>query len=181
MKHQKLLTAVIVMILAVCVCGYTYSKWSIGASQTSTNVFRTGCLEPTITEDDAIKLTNLYPVTDSEGLNNTPLTFSVKNNCTKSETIQINLELFTDEKSFTASDIRYSLNDSTPDYISKAAITDTTINGATSAFALATDTIDAGTTHEYNLKIWIDENLTTENATNKTFISKISIITSYGK
>ena len=41
--------------------------------------------------------------------------------------------------------------------------------------------IDAGTTHEYDLRLWIDENQTVENATNKIFKTRISIITSYGK
>ena len=181
MKNSKLITIFIVMILLIGVIGYTYSKWSIKSEQTTTNVFGTECLDTSLTESSGISLTNYYPVTDAEGLGGTPYTFSIKNICGQVQDVQINLEVFSTSSSFTASQIRYSFNDSAADYINSMETMTPVITDATNGFILATDTISPDITHEYNLKLWIDENLTTENANNKNFQSRISIITTYGK
>ena len=55
------------------------------------------------------------------------------------------------------------------------------LDNATNGYVLTIDNVKPGVKYEYNLKMWLDENLTTENATNKVFKSKISLITSYGK
>lgn len=181
MKNSKFLTFLIVMILVVGVIGYTYSKWSIKSEQTATNVFNTSCLDSTLTDSSEINLLNSYPITDNEGLNTTPYTFSLRNNCNNTQKVQINIELFATASSFSASQIRYSFNDGQPDYISSLDPMTPVITGATEGYILTTDTISANTTHNYNLRLWLDENLTTENATNKIFKSKISIVTTYGK
>lgn len=181
MKHIKLIMVLSIVALVTIVIGVTFSKWSIRNEQVEINTLNIGCLETSIVESESISMTNAYPVTDYDGLNGTPYTFSLENKCEEAQSVQINLESFATTASFDASQIRYSFTGSAPDFVSSLPTMNPILNNATNGYILTTDTIDAGTTHEYDLRLWIDENQTVENATNKIFKTRISIITSYGK
>lgn len=178
---KKVIIILIVLVVFVGALGYAYSKWFASEEQITKNVFRTNCLDTTIVEGEAINLQNVYPITDSEGKALTPYTFSIKNTCGNDQKIQINLELFATNASFDAGQIRYIFNDSTPDYVNSMNEMNPILNNATGGYILTTDTLQAGSTHEYNLKMWIDENETVETASNKIFKTRISVISSYGK
>lgn len=181
MKYGKLISVIVITVLVVGVIGYTYSKWSVRNEQTEVNKLTTGCLETSIVEGEAISMTNLYPVTDDDGMDTIPYTFSLENTCSEAQQVQINLELFSTTASFDSSQIRFSFTGSEPAYVNSLTTMNPILDNATEGYILTTDTIAGGITHEYNLKMWIDENLTVENATNKIFKTRISIITSYGK
>src|SRR5574344_1308811 len=170
-----------IKLTVIAVIGYTYAKWSVMSEQTGLNTFKTSCLDTTINEQEAIKLKSAYPITDAEGLLSSPYEFTLTNECDNEERIEINLELFATTSSFLASQMRYSFNDSTPDYVSNLEPINPILNNATSGYLLLTDTLPANTTHKYALKLWIDENLGVDEASNKAFKTKISIITTFGK
>lgn len=181
MKHVKIISIAIIFVLVAGIIAITYAKWSVKSEQTEVNTLTTGCLETTIVEGEAISMTNLYPVTDTDGMNGTPYTFSLKNTCSETQQVQINLELFETTASFDASQIRYSFTGSNPAYVNSLETMNPILDNATGGYVLFTDTIAGGVTHEYNLRMWIDENVTTEEGANKAFKTKISVISTYGK
>lgn len=181
MKHVKIISIATVLVLVVGVIAITFAKWSVKSEQKEVNTYKTGCLDTSIVEGESINLQNFYPVTDDEGMDTQPYTFTLENTCSEEQKVQINLEVFATTASFTADQVRYSLNDGTPNYISALETMNPILDNATNGYVLTIDNVKPGVKYEYNLKMWLDEKLTTENATNKVFKSKISLITSYGK
>lgn len=181
MKHAKIIFITIVFLSVIGIIAITYAKWSVKSEQIDLNTLTVGCLETSIVEGEAISMTNLYPVTDNEGIESVPYTFSLKNTCSEKQKVQINLELFATNASYDPSQIKFSFNGSNPAYINSLTTMNPILTNATSGYILTTDTIAGGVTHEYDLKMWIDENVTIENGTNKIFKTRVSIITTYGK
>ena len=181
MKHVKIITLAIVVVLVVGIISITFAKWSVKNEQTEVNTLTTGCLETSIVESESISMSNLYPITDDEGMDGNAYTFTLKNTCSDPQQVQINLEQFATTQSFDASQIRYSLNNSSPAYINSLEVMNPILDNATNGYVLTTDTLNPGVSYEYNLKMWIDENVTAEEGNNKIFKTKISLITSYGK
>jgi len=181
MKHIKIISIAAVIVLVVGIISITFAKWSVKSEQKELNTLTTGCLETTIVEGESIGLTNLYPVTDEEGMNGEAYTFTLKNTCDNAQKAQINLEQFATTSSFDASQMKYSLNESVPAYINSLETMNPILDNATNGYILTTDELKPGVNYEYNLKMWIDEDVTNEEGTNKIFKTRISIITSYGK
>lgn len=181
MKHVKIISLAVVIILVVGIISITFAKWSVKSEQKELNTLTVGCLETTIIEGESIGLTNLYPVTDQQGMNGKAYTFTLENTCDDVQKVQINLEQFATTNSFNASQMKYSLNDSEPTYINSLELMNPILDNATNGYVLITDELKPGVNYEYNLKMWIDENVTTEEGTNKIFKTRVSIITSYGK
>lgn len=181
MKKRNLFIFVCVLTSLIGVIGYTYSKWSVGFAQNEVNVLNVSCFETTLTENSYINLENTYPMKDSDGLNTTPLSFTLTNNCKLDQNIQINLEILNGANNFAPSQIKYSLDDLPPQFLNTLTETTKTLDNASISFNLHNDVIQKDTTHTYNLKMWVDENETVESASNKNLETKITVITSYGK
>lgn len=181
MKPIKIIIISFVTVLVVGIISIAYAKWSVRSEQVELNTLTVGCLETSIVEGESISMTNLYPIADSEGMNNKGYTFTLKNTCNDPQKAQINLEQFATTQSFDASQIRFSLNNSAPDYVDALDTMNPVLDNATNGYILTTDTLNPGVNYEYTLKMWIDENVTAENGANKIFKTKISLITSYGK
>jgi len=176
MKNKKTKIAIISVIALILVTiAVTYAYWTYTRSQTNPNAVGAACLDIEITnEGSAISLANQFPITDEVGLESSPYTFTVKNNCNTSIDYQISLEaLGTESTSLKTSSMKVALNDAVS-LLSDNVEVDTTIEGAYESRKLLIETLDAKGTAAYELRLWIDADApVSEN--NKTFTSKISV------
>ncbi len=102
-KREKNLVAIAVfMIVMVIAVGSTYAFWTTTQVQTDKNEINTTCLSVELlnkkSESDTeettkgITLEKAYPISDTEGLDTTGYTFTIKNNCDTEVYYDVNLE-----------------------------------------------------------------------------------------
>ncbi len=181
-RNIKVILIIGLIVLLVGVIGITFAFFSTGGVQGTANTFQSGCLNISLTnESTSINLSNIYPVTDIEGLDGTSYDFTIKNTCSTDANYQINLESVNEQSnSLNADYIKVSLSSNTVDnVISKlgdnASITPE-VDGAYEAYKLYTGTLSASETKTYHLKLWLDYDATKEVAANKTYSSKINVV-----
>ena len=157
-------------------------SFSTGGKQETANTFQSGCLNISLTDASAsISLSNIYPVTDIEGLDGTSYDFTITNTCNTDANYQINLESLNQaSNSLSADYIKVSLSSDTVGNVisilsDNSSVTPEVAN-AYKAYNLYTGTLTANETKTYHLKLWLDYDATVEVAANKVYQSKINVI-----
>ena len=80
-NNKKVIVILILLLLTVCV-GISYAAWRLLIRQTDENRLVSTCLRiELVDESNEIKMENAYPITDEEGMQTTPYTFTIKNTC----------------------------------------------------------------------------------------------------
>lgn len=182
MKKKKIILVGLVLLL-MSVISITYAFFSIGGKQTLANTFKAGnCLNITIeSESNAINLENIYPITDVEGLEEEPYTFTIKNTCSKETNYQINLESLNETTNTLSTDyVKVSLSSDTNDnlvsILSSNPVTKNYIANSYISNNLYTGSIDGNTTKTFSLRLWMDYDTTKEQGASKTYSSKINVV-----
>ena len=171
-----------ILLILVGVIGITYAFFSTGGSQEQANTFTSGCLNISLTDASAaINLTNSYPIPDVEGLEGTSYDFTITNTCTTSANYSINLESLNQiANSLSADYIKVALSSDTVGNVISTLSDNTSvtpeIDGAYESYNLYTGTLGASETKTYHLKLWLDYDATVEEAANKVYSSKISVV-----
>ena len=171
-----------IVIVLIGVIGITFAFFSTGGKQETANTFQSGCLNISLTDASAsISLSNIYPVTDIEGLDGTSYDFTITNTCNTDANYQINLESLNQaSNSLSADYIKVSLSSDTVGNVisilsDNSSVTREVAN-AYEAYNLYTGTLTANETKTYHLKLWLDYDATVEQAANKVYQSKINVI-----
>ena len=174
MKKKKIIILSIVIIgLLLIVTGVTYSILSFRVEGNEVNIVKAGILKIDIDENEPITLLEAYPISTDLGMEGAPYTFTVSNTGDIDAIYRIYLddvELDAGVERLSDSSIRYSLTkdgkyltDTVADLLSQREnrIID---NGA----------IYPGETFNYELKMWIDEDVGNEEQ-GKAFKGKLRI------
>ncbi len=69
------------LLITVLLAGVSYAVFNSYTSQNSTNTLAATCIELEFSGENSVNLTNVYPISDSEGLKTTPYKFKIKNKC----------------------------------------------------------------------------------------------------
>ncbi len=188
-KKKNLFITLGVIGALLLVVGITYAYWILTKQQTGENVVNTACLSMDIeSESDDISLDKAYPILDSEGRKLKPYKFSVHNKCSDMATYQINLESLStvlEANRLNPNYLKVKLNEVGQDGIEKVlgetSPTDTTIENTYEAHKLMSGYLEANETKDFELRIWMHEKVTVENADsmNKEFRGKITVTSTY--
>ena len=93
-KNKIKIISLVVIVLLLITIGVSYALWVLTKEQTDTNIVSTSCLNVTIeNENDDIRLSNTFPITDEEGLKSKPYSFTITNNCEAYADYTIKLEM----------------------------------------------------------------------------------------
>ena len=182
-------------ILLLSVVGVTYAYWTLTLEQTDEDNLATSCFDVVLTEENnAINLEKAYPIVDKEGEELTPYTFKLKNKCNANVKYQINLETLNTvggesikDKKLADKYIKEKLNEKDKDGSMRLLIDNEevtpTLEDASESYKLMTGYMTAEDEKTFELRLWMDENITAENtdAMEKTFASKITIVATYAK
>ena len=180
-ENKKTLILFLVFVI-LGVIGVSFAAWILNFQQTNTNVVATDCFNITFKEDtEAISLNKAYPITDEEGKTLTPYTFTITNQCSSYASYQINLEVTNDSTLTNYSYLKVMLGENTPVLLSSNEVVQPTLDNATTSFKLTTGYLDHNESVTYDLRLWMDENVTANDtdSMNKVFNSKVTIIASY--
>ena len=184
LKKNKKYVVFGVLGVLLLVIGVSFAYWILTLTQTGTNKIASSCFDITLTnEQNAINLQKAYPILDEEGKTLTPYTFTIKNNCDTFASYSVNLELLNTvlaENRLSAGFVKVMLDENTPVVLNTNTGVEPTLSDAYEAYELTTGYLDANEKVTYNLRLWIDGDVTIEDdAMNKQLESKITITASY--
>ena len=177
---SKILLALGVLIGVV---GVSYALWRVSFSSTNDNSLTATCFNVSFTDQNNISIEKAYPLLDKDGKKLTPYEFTITNNCDSYAKYDINLEVLNTSTLTNMDYIKLMLDDGTPALVSSYNVTTKTLSNASSAYKISTGYLNANESKTYNLRLWLDENVTgeTEGVQNNTFTSKITVKASYAE
>ena len=190
MKKKKVLIIVTISVLLILsIVGISYALWTLNLTQTGENNIASTCFNISFTEKDNISLQKSYPLYDADGKKLTPYEFTITNNCDSYASYAVNLEVL-NTTTLTNNDaikVMFSKKEDNVeselklDLLSNYETVTKNLNNATSAFKLITEYLGPNESKTYDLRVWLDENVTTEtiNIQNTTFNSKVVVTGRY--
>ena len=179
-KWSKIL---LIFGVLIGVVGVSYALWRASFSSTNDNSLTATCFNVSFTDQNNISIEKAYPLLDKDGKKLTPYEFTITNNCDSYAKYDINLEVLNTSTLTNMDYIKLMLDDGTPALVSSYNVTTKTLSNASSAYKISTDYLNANESKTYNLRLWLDENVTgeTEGVQNNTFTSKITVKASYAE
>ena len=178
-KKKGFLVLFTVLILSI---GFSYAYYMISLKSDENNVAKSDCFKIDLTsENDAITLNSMYPISDEEGLKTTGYTFTIKNICSMYASYQVNLEDLEVTKKLSNEYVKVSLNNSTPKLLSTYQTVTPALKEAIGSYMLTGGTLAPkdmdNSSKTYTLKLWMDYDTPLSDATtNAGFKNKIAVI-----
>ena len=180
MKKKKVLIIMISIVLILSVIGISYAIWTLNLSQKGFNKIAGSCFSLSLTnEKNNINLVNAYPITNEEGKKLTPYSFTITNTCDLFASYTVNLEIL-ENNTLPIKYISSMINNESIIKLSELEDAKTTINGSVTSKILAKGSLGSGDSVDYNLRLWMSEDVTPEDtdAMNKNFKSKVVVTAS---
>lgn len=158
LKRNNKVLLIMLLALAIVLIALAVSIFSYSRPGTVENKVTVGKLELTLTEGNAITLTDTYPMTDDDGQKLSGFTFSLKNTGNTNATYSIyldNASIDTTETRLGDKYVKYLFTkDQTSDGVKYLSTLD-----SDGERVLDTGTIDKDTTISYNLKLWVTSDI----------------------
>lgn len=185
-NDKKIKIYITLLITVVCIIGVSYAYFRLVLSQKDNNSLASRtCFSTTLTEQTSkIALTDVYPVTDEEGIKGTPYTFTIKNNCTNyvKATITIDSEYRTQTSTTYLNDNYVKVNLSKSDvltqgnmHLGKQELVD--LDNSRKGYKLLEIKMEPNQEFTYDLRIWLDADTNIEQGLNKKWEGKIVVAT----
>lgn len=165
-KKNIYIIIVLVVVLALLGSSYAYLRAERG-SENSQKITLAN-LDVILLNDMTNVSMDLLPMTDANGLNNTPTTFKIKNNGSIMASYRVSLIDGTTASTMSNSDVRYRLKRT----VGSNAQEILDIRNLDSEGLIDSGTIEAGETISYELVCWVDYNA---NPNGLTFSKKILV------
>ena len=173
------------LITLVVFMGVSYAWFRMRLTQTNSNVIGTRtCLDASLTEDTSkITLSDAFPISDEDGLKQTPFTFTLKNNCDSYVKVYITI----DSKYRTSTDAAYLKDSFLKVNLSSKGTTDgssvllgsqtlTELEGTNKGYILVTTGLKASEEKSYDLRVWMDGETSIADGLNKNWEGKIVVV-----
>ena len=181
-KKRTILYGLLVTVLVLI--GVTYAYYRITKTQTNSNVIGTRtCLDTTLTEETSeIVLSDAFPISDEDGLKQSPFTFTLTNNC--DSYVKVTIALVSEYRTSTSTAylkdnyVKTNLstkgtNDGSSVILSTLSLGEVDIN--TEGYVLKTTGLKNKEAKSFDLRLWLDSETTNEQGLNKTWKGKIVV------
>ena len=181
-KKRTILYGLLVTVLVLI--GVTYAYYRITKTQTNSNVIGTRtCLNTTLTEKTSeIVLSDAFPISDEDGLKQSPFTFTLTNNCDSYVKVTIALvsEYRTSTNTAYLKDNYVKSNLSTKGTSDGSSVILSTlslgeVDTNTQGYVLKTTGLKNKEAKSFDLRLWLDSETTNEQGLNKTWKGKIVV------
>ena len=186
-KKRKLSIYYGLLVTVICIIGVSFAWFRLYLSQTENNTIASRtCFNTTLTEDTSkISLTDAFPITDEDGLKQTPFTFTIKNNCNSYVKVYITIDSAYRESTNTAylKDNYMKVNISPKGTTTSKSVilgsqTLTNLENNRKGYIIVSTGLKANEEKSYDLRIWMDSAVTTEQGLNKNWSGKIVVVSS---
>ena len=181
-KKRTILYGLLVTVLVLI--GVTYAYYRITKTQTNSNVIGTRtCLNTTLTEETSeIVLSDAFPISDEDGLKQSPFTFTLTNNC--DSYVKVTIALVSEYRTSTSTSylkdnyVKSNLstkgtNDGSSVILSTLSLGEVDTN--TQGYVLKTTGLKNKEAKSFDLRLWLDSETTNEQGLNKTWKGKIVV------
>ena len=181
-KKRTILYGLLVTVLVLI--GVTYAYYRITKTQTNKNVIGTRtCLDTTLTEETSeIVLSDAFPISDEDGLKQSPFTFTLTNNC--DSYVKVTIALVSEYRTSTNTAylkdnyVKSNLstkgtNDGSSVILSTLSLGEVDTN--TQGYVLKTTGLKNKEAKSFDLRLWLDSETTNEQGLNKTWKGKIVV------
>ena len=181
-KKLKLYYGLLITVL--CIIGVSFAWFRLYLSQTENNTIASRtCFNTTLTEDTSkISLTDAFPISDEDGLKQTPFTFIIKNNCNSYVKVYITIDSTYRESTDTSylKDNYMKVNISPEGTTTSKSVilgsqTLTDLENNRKGYIIVSTGLKANEEKSYDLRIWMDSAVTTEQGLNKNWSGKIVV------
>ena len=178
------------LVTVICIIGVSFAWFRLYLSQTENNTIASRtCFNTTLTEDTSkISLTDAFPITDEDGLKQTPFTFTIKNNCNSYVKVYITIDSTYRESTNTSylKDNYMKVNISpkgttTGKSVILGSQTLTDLENNRKGYIIINTGLKANEEKSYDLRIWMDSAVTTEQGLNKNWSGKIVVVSNASK
>ena len=185
-KKKKLKIYYSLIITIICIIGVSYAWFRLYLSQSENNTLSSRtCFSTSLTEDTSkIELTDAFPITDKDGLKQTPFTFTIKNNCSNyvKAYITIKSTYRTSTDSAYLKDNYIKVNISPKDTTKNPSLilgsqTLTDLDNNSKGYIIVDTGLNSNEEKSYDLRIWMDSAVTTEQGLDKIWAGKIVVMT----
>ena len=174
MVNKKKLIIILILLIFVITIGITYALWNSLFTQTGHNNEITDCFNIEYSDTDAVFISNAYPQTDSEGLENMAYEVTISNTCQTVATYNIIFNKIATESTLEDEHIKVAINDEVK-HLSELESTTTSVTNLASARIIKEDYIAGNSTKTEKIKVWMDEGTTNAQALGKSFKYKVTI------
>ena len=184
-KKRKLSIYYGLLVTVICIIGVSFAWFRLYLSQTENNTIASRtCFNTTLTEDTSkISLTDAFPIIDEDGLKQTPFTFTIKNNCNSYVKVYITIDSTYRESTNTSylKDNYMKVNISpkgttTGKSVILGSQTLTDLENNRKGYIIINTGLKANEEKSYDLRIWMDSAVTTEQGLNKNWSGKIVVV-----
>ena len=176
-KKKKFIWIVVAILIVGAILGSSYAFWVITAEQKNENLVNSQCFKLSFLEStNAISLLEGYPMSDEDGSSLTPYTFQIKNECSAKAKYTLRLEI-DDTTTMNEKYLKSRLNTKSIRKISELEETELTLENVKKSYKLGEFIINGNSEEEYELRIWIDGGVTSDNleVMNQVFSAKVSV------
>lgn len=170
-NNGKVLFVLGILLAIIILIGFSYAIYIFAFSGIKENVITTGEIDVNYTENNYISLSNQFPKTDTDGINNTEeesiLSFSISSNVSGSTQVNyvIALDAVTEGATLTDSYVKIYLtkNNAVANEFTEGTgrkINDFKLNfvqDKITSYAVLTDSLIGQTVHNYTLRAWISD------------------------
>ena len=186
-KKRKLSIYYGLLVTVLCIIGVSFAWFRLYLSQTENNTIASRtCFNTTLTEDTSkISLTDAFPITDEDGLKQTPFTFTIKNNCNSYVKVYITIDSTYRESTDTSylKDNYMKVNISPKGTTTGKSVilgnqTLTDLENNKKGYIIVSTGLKSNEEKSYDLRIWMDSAVTTEQGLNKNWAGKITVVIS---
>ena len=186
-KKRKLSIYYGLLVTVICIIGVSFAWFRLYLSQTENNTIASRtCFNTTLTEDTSkISLTDAFPIIDEDGLKQTPFTFTIKNNCNSYVKVYITIDSTYRESTDTSylKDNYMKVNISSKGTTASKSVilgsqTLTDLENDRKGYIIVSTGLKANEEKSYDLRIWMDSAVTTEQGLNKNWSGKIVVVSS---
>ena len=173
------------LVTVICIIGVSYAFFQLFLKQSDNNtlVSRT-CFDTSLTENtEKIVLENAYPVVDSEGLKGTPFTFTLKNNCSSYIRLYITIDsehrgnlgtTYLDDNYIKVNISPKGITSGQSVVLGSKKLTD--LDNNRKGYIIINTGLQANEEKSFDLRLWMDENVTLDQGLGKSWEGKIVVI-----
>ena len=175
-KKYIVLGLTVISLIGLIGIGISYAWWRYTVIQDNPNTALSKCFSIELANQaNEINLTNMYPITDEEGRKLTPYTFTLKNTCSVSAKYSLNMEML-EGTTLNSNYLAVLVNNKDIKLLSSYNTATTVIDGSTESRTLDTGVLQANSSKDYSISIWMDKSVTlSDDAQNKIFKSKVVV------
>ena len=185
---KRMLILCIMLAVVLMITGVSYAVFTSYSSQSDANTLAASCMDLEFNGQNEINLLNTYPISEGEALEQTPYTFTIKNNCDNYIEYYVIASVISTTNKVDSKYVKVSLlgdsdlngtvistlgSMSTPQSLSKYNITENYI-------LKRGDGITKDESRTFNFRMWLDSNnpdiWTSEDVEGKDYQVKISVV-----